>query len=301
MILVIITALYITHASKPGGKVEGCGIGCSGEAVRLVGNLRVVSLNMLHGFPLFRDLSERVDLIAREIQRLDADVVLLQEVPWTIRTGNVATLLGDRLGYNYLYYRANGNKKLIFFEQGEAILSRFDLIEPRSTVYRSKASYFDTRVALGATLVTPWGKLDLFVTHLTNKNLEVAGSQAVALQSFVATRTNDVAVVAGDFNSPEDSAQIIGLAQVWIDTYRRIHPDDPGYTCCIDDLQSDAAKPLNERIDYIFLDAQAVDTWKLLSADKVFDHAFASSEGWQWVSDHVGLMVELQTVPAVPH
>ncbi len=294
IILVVLAALYVTHASRPGSRIEGCGEGCVSPQARIEGSLRVVSLNMLHGFPLFKDLSKRIDLIATELHRLDADVVLLQEVPWTIRTGNVAKLLGDRLGYNYLYYRANGNKNLILFEQGEAILSRFELVDARFNAYQPRASYFDTRVAMGATVVTPWGNLDVYVTHLTSESLKVAGSQAALLRSFIADHSNGVAVVAGDFNSPQDTPQIVSLSKVWADTYRQMDPVDSGYTCCIDDLHSQAAKPLDERIDYIFLANQSGVKWQLMSAGKVFDHAFAVGNGWQWASDHEGLMVELQ-------
>ncbi|HSB65453.1 MAG TPA: hypothetical protein VLD65_02685, partial [Anaerolineales bacterium] len=83
------------------------------------------------------------------------------------------------------------------------------------------------------------------------------------------------------------------------DTYRRLQPNNPGYTCCVDDLQSQAAKPLNERIDYIFLVDRDGGAWKLVTADKVFDHAFALNNGWHWASDHVGLMIELQPGQAI--
>ncbi len=294
IIVALIAILYVTNGSKPGTRVEGCGEGCAIGAAQFAGRLRVVSLNMLHGFPLFKDLSKRIDLISKELQRLDADVVLLQEVPWTIQTGNVAKLLGTRLGYNYLYYRADGNKSLILFEQGEAILSRFPLIDARSTAYQPRASYFDSRVALGATVLTPSGSIDVYVTHLTNENLVVANQQAELLRSFVTTNSKGVTLVAGDFNSPENSPQIMALSQVWIDTFRWLHPYNPGYTCCIDDLNSNVAKPLDERIDYIFLIQQDGGSWQLVEADIVFDSAFLVDNRWQWASDHEGLLVELQ-------
>ena len=295
--LLVIVVFYVMNASIPGSRVEGCSTGCGHAPARAPGALRVVSLNMLHGFPLFKHLPQRIDLIAAEIQRLDADVVLLQEVPWTIRTGTVAELLGQRLGYNYLYLRADGNKNLILFEQGEAILSRYDLTDPRFMAYSSRASYFDRRVALGATVLTPMGNLGLVVTHLTSESLSVAELQATQLQGFVEAQANLVTLVAGDFNSPQNSPQIVKLAQGWQDTYRVIHPNEPGYTCCIDNLQAQAAVPVNERIDYIFLAHQSGDSWIVTTAEKLFDHAFAVNNGWQWASDHEGLMVEISPSP----
>lgn len=103
--------------------------------------------------------------------------------------------------------------------------------------------------------------------------------------------TNTIAVVAGDFNSREDSPLIKDLSGNWNDTYRTAHPDDPGLTCCIDNLQAAPGEPLEGRIDYIFLlpkDSQAI------TARKVFDLPFQVENGWQWASDHTGLMIEIE-------
>lgn len=51
----------------------------------------------------------------------------------------------------------------------------------------------------------------------------------------------------------ENSPQIIDLSQLWLDTYRVIHPGDGGFTCCIDNLTSGPKEPSEERIDYLFL------------------------------------------------
>ncbi len=292
LIVAILTllSLYGLNASRPGRSVEGCPDGCATSLERESGPLRVVSLNMLHGFPNFKRLTLRVSLITGEIKRLDADVVLLQEVPWTRTAGNVAASLAEQLGYNYLFYRANGNKHLIFFEEGEAILSRFPLKDVVFAELRPPAGLFESRVALGATAITPMGDMTFFVAHLTDKDPKVNAGQAQSLKSFVEEYAGGWAVVAGDFNAQEDSPQIIQLASLWQDTYRALHPGDPGLTCCIDDLQAGPTEPLEERIDYIFLVHQ---NGQLVSAEHAFDHPFHMVEGgWQWLSDHTGLMVE---------
>lgn len=273
--------------------MEGCPEGCAATADRSAGSLRVLSLNMLHGFPRYIDLQLRLDLIASEISRLDADVILLQEIPWTIWTGNGAKYLAEKIGYNYLYYRANGNNKLIFFEEGEAILSRFPLKEMIFTELRPRAGFFESRVSLGATAITPWGEVRLFVTHLTDKDPQVGEGQAETLRSFVEMHTEGIGVVAGDFNALEGSPQIMDLAGVWMDTYRLAHPNDPGLTCCIDDLQSGPEEALEERIDYIFLVNQGKEGGEVIRSQHTFYHPFRVGEGWQWASDHTGLMVEI--------
>ena len=98
-ITILLLALFGVNASKPGKIIEGCYDACGEPAVRQAGPMRIVSLNMLHGFPQFTDLRIRMGLIRAEIRRLDADVALLQEVPWTIKTGNVAEAIAQELGY----------------------------------------------------------------------------------------------------------------------------------------------------------------------------------------------------------
>ena len=291
VIILVLLALYIINASRPGRGPEGCPEGCSTTLEPGAGPLRVVSLNMLHGFPSFKDLKLRLDLIATEIRRLDADVVLLQEVPWTIGTGNAAEVVAQKLGYNYLYYRANGNKNLIFFEEGEAILSRYPLKEAVFTELEPRAGLFESRVALGASAVTPWGEVTYYVAHLTDKDPRVNEGQAEDLRSFVEAHSSGLAVVAGDFNAKEDSPQIKQLASVWTDTYHVVHPDDKGLTCCIDDLKANPGEPLEDRIDYIFLVHMS---GKIVSVEHIFDHPFKVGDGWQWPSDHTGLMLEIE-------
>jgi endonuclease/exonuclease/phosphatase family metal-dependent hydrolase len=295
LLLAVLATLYVFNASIPGSAVEGCPQGCATAPERGAGPLRVVDLNMLHGFPDFKNLPLRIDLITAEIRRLDADVVLLQEVPWTRTTGNGAQLLAQQLGYNYLYYRAEGNRRLINFETGQAILSRFPLKEVVFSVLPPQAGFFESRVALGATAVTPWGDVTLFSAHLTNKDSDpqINRGQAESLKSFVDAHTSGLSVVGGDFNAQEGEPQMLDLAAGWTDAYRAVHPNDAGLTCCIDDLTAASGEPLEERIDYIFLVNKTGRSGQIVSAQHAFYQPFEVSSGWQWATDHTGLLVEL--------
>jgi beta-glucosidase len=296
LVLALLVILFVFNASIPGRVVEGCPQGCATQSARRGGPLRVVNLNMLHGFPDFSDLPLRLDLIASEIRRLDADVVLLQEVPWTRATGNGAQFLAQQLGYNYLYHRAQGNRHLIFFETGQAILSRFPLNEAVFRVLPPRAGFFESRAALGATSATPLGEVTFFTAHLTNRkdDPQVNRGQAGSLKEFVETHTTSLAVVGGDFNASENSPQIVDLSSRWTDAYRALHPGDPGLTCCVDDLTADPGELLEERIDYIFVVAMGEKDGQIVSARRIFHQPFPVGSGWQWASDHTGLLVELE-------
>jgi endonuclease/exonuclease/phosphatase family metal-dependent hydrolase len=299
----LLIGAWLPNVSRPGSRVEGCPEGCATAAPRSDGPLRVLSLNMLHGFPRFEHLDDRLDLIAAEIQRLDPDIVCLQEVPW--HWGSAAQELAERTGLNYLYMRANGNRWAILFEEGEAILSRYPLRDTTATGLAPRDGLFEHRVALQATAATPWGDLRVISTHLTHGDPAVNEAQAASLSSF-ATASNTgaasdtggtLAVVAGDFNAREDSPQIQSLlAEGWIDTYRAAHPDDPGATSGIDDL-TDPEQILNKRIDYIFL-VPGERSMDVVDSRVIFDQPAPSGDGWLWASDHAGLLTTLSGAPA---
>jgi len=270
-ILLLALAGWFFNVSVPGAQPEGCLRDCALRLEEWDGSLRLVSLNMLHGYPEFEDLALRLETIAEELNRLGVDLVLLQEVPWTRELGNRATYLARLTGMNYAYGRANGNRWAIFFEEGEAILSRFPLQNPGVVELQPRAGFFEHRVVLYSQAVTPQGRIDLYSTHLTNNQ-----GQAESLLAFVDQTKTGAAIIGGDFNAIEDSAQIKALSRVWVDTYRAAHPVDRGYTCCLDDLKGGAEERFEKRIDYVFL---APDS---------------GSNGWLWPSDHLGILVEIE-------
>ncbi|MEJ2209427.1 MAG: endonuclease/exonuclease/phosphatase family protein [Anaerolineae bacterium] len=294
--LLVVAAAWVLNASRPGRRAEGCPQGCASSEPRQEGPLRVLSFNVLHDFPRFRHLEARLAHIAAAIRELDPDVVCLQEVPW--HWGSAARRLGEATGLNYLYGRANGNRWAILFEEGEAILSRYPLRDAELVELQPQAAFFQRRVVLRATADTPWGPLRIFATHLTHDNPEANVGQAAWLASFVAASGAGPAVVCGDFNATEDEPQIRALD--WVDTYRQVHPDDPGDTCCVDDLAAGPGQVLDKRIDFVFFvpgEGPAAAGWHVGSSRRVLDEPFRTANGWLWPSDHVGVLSELELGP----
>lgn len=291
--------LWVSQVSTAGDAPRGCFDACSqywgaGKA----GRLRVVSLNMLHGFPDFADLARRLELIAEEIARLEADIVLLQEVPWTLKTGAVAGALAERLGMNYAYLRANGGRYTILFEEGEAILSRYPLEEVRWVTLQPAAGFFENRVALAAQVNTPGGPLWVVSTHLTTRQDAVKAGQSTGLIRF-GEALGGLALVGADFNrDPGGLAQ--EAAPPWDDPLGRGQPGEGRLTCCIDERQDPAETP-EKAIDAILVVGgwQALEAagWRVAAAERVFDRPFETLEGWLWVSDHLGVLVELERNP----
>jgi len=286
--------MWLFNVSRAGGAVEGYAEGCSKTSERQGSSLRVMSLNILHGFPRFRRLPERLDAIADEIRRQDVDIVCLQEVPWTLRLGNAAKYLSKRTGFNYLYLRANGNRWAILFEEGEAILSRYPLRDVVSTELEPRAGLFQHRVVLGATATTPWGDVRIFVTHLSHNNPQANYGQVLSLLDFVGASGENTAIIAGDFNAVEDSPQIKTITRQWVDTYRIAHPGDKGFTCCVDDLSAGPNEPLEKRIDYIFLAPGSGPSVEVKDVERILNRPISTPDGWLWASDHIGLLLTIQ-------
>lgn len=255
-----------------------------------------MSLNVFHGYPEYKGLPLRLNMIAEEIRRQKADIVALQEVPWTRELDNGARNLADAVGMNYLYLRANGNRRLIGFEEGVVILSRFELVNPSFVELEPRAGFFEHRVALGVTTKTPMGDIDIVVTHLTNGEPERNRLQAEGLLEFVERSRRRPMIVAGDFNAMDNSPQIIGFSGTWIDVFRSIHPSDPGLTCCVDNLNASQSNALDKRIDYVFLSDDPEESVQIRDARLTLNKPFRTSDGWQWASDHFGLLVTIEMV-----
>jgi endonuclease/exonuclease/phosphatase family metal-dependent hydrolase len=283
-----VIAGWVLVSSRPSLWPSGCERRCA-AAERLPGPLRVVQLNMLHGFPRFAHLEARIDLVVAEIRRLDADVVLLQEVPWTIKTGSVVDELARRTDMNHLFRRANGNRRAILFEEGDAILSRFPMRKAASTQLPRGSDFFEHRVALAATLDTPWGPVRAVVTHLSSESASVSAAQVEALRRFVGD-PGDPAIVGGDFNARDDSPPLAALTHEWTDVLRAANPPDTGPTCCVDDITAAPGTPLQERVDYLWLVGTGP---RVIEARRILVQPAPVAGGWLRASDHAGLFAAI--------
>jgi endonuclease/exonuclease/phosphatase family metal-dependent hydrolase len=292
MLAVLVVALaaggWVAVCSRPGLRPSGCLRGCA-AGDRRPGPMRVVGLNVLHGFPTYQHLDRRIGVIADEIRRLDADVVLLEEVPWTAGTGSVADELARRTGLNHLFLRANGNRRAILFEEGEVILSRFPLRDPVSVRLPGRTGLFEHRVALGATVDSPWGPVGAVVAHLSGGSATVSAAQVAALRRFVGDPAHPV-VVGGDFNAGPDSPPVRDLAGVWTDVARAGDPPDAGPTCCVHDVTAPPGAPLTERIDYLWLVGAGA---RVRAAHRILTEPVPAGAGWLRASDHAGLFATI--------
>ncbi len=236
--------------------------------------LTVLTANLWHDWPRFRNLPERLESLAQLIETQGAQVVLLQEA---LRTPELSASawLADRLGMAQVYVRANGHQRAIGFEEGPAVLTRFPFCEVRALQFRSSSGPFVRRMALGARVELGCCHMWVVSTHLGFLRRDNR-RQIARLQAWVSDMVGeDIAVIGGDFNAGEESESIRGAQSRWIDTYRQIYPKGETET---HQLQWPWGAVLrNQRLDYLFLHSSN-GHWQITDAQHLMTEPLAHSD-----------------------
>jgi endonuclease/exonuclease/phosphatase family metal-dependent hydrolase len=222
--------------------------------------LTILSANLWHDWPRFREQRPRLERLAQLIADQRVDVALLQEVART-RDWRSDERLADWLGMAYVYSRANGHEAAIGFEEGLAVFSRFPLADAQLRPLGKATNPFVRRLALKVNVLTPAGPLAAFSVHLgllPRQNTH----QLAQLISWVPTVADGKpAIIGGDFNSVEHRPQIRQAQSHWLDLFRHLHPQAAGAT---HQLRGPWGLPLGQRrLDYLFLHA-AKPSWQVL-------------------------------------
>jgi endonuclease/exonuclease/phosphatase family metal-dependent hydrolase len=227
--------------------------------------------------------------IARELERLKPDLVLLQEV-WTAEARQAIPTNGL-----WAITRAAGQHT--FFQQnGLVILSRFPVIGGQFYPF-SQAAFPDRAVNKGmlkVTVVVPGGGLlNVWDVHMQDGgSLELRRSQARELIEHVqAAEDGQIAdVVGGDFNCTPDSAPFRELEAAFGPTVQQMGGTQPFVTW---DGLSD--KPGDgEILDHIFVRPRAI--FQDLHATQHV--AFQANTKTDRLSDHFGIEADLGLTPA---
>ncbi len=229
----------------------------TGEAIT------VLSANLCHDWPLRRRHLQRLEAFAQLAETQQANLLLLQEVART-REFQADEWLGQRLGMGVVYARANGHAEGIGFEEGVAVLSRFPLKNPRLRVWSSRTNPFVRRVALGATLDLGCAEFMAASVHLGLLPWRNA-VQALDLRRWIGREAGAApALVGGDFNAAEHSAQIRRAQRTWLDTFRDRHPAIKAVT---HEVRLPWGPSLHRsRLDYVFLQPGA-HAWNVVAAE----------------------------------
>jgi endonuclease/exonuclease/phosphatase family metal-dependent hydrolase len=249
-------------------------------------NLKLVTYN-IWGLPswMSRARPGRYPRIARELERLDPDIVLLQEA-WTAKARKAAPDDGH-------WSIARAARQHTFFQQsGLMTLSKFPIIGGEFYPF-SRAAFPDRFVNKGILKVTVQlqdGRvLNIWNVHLQDGgSAEIRRSQLREIESHVlAAEDGQIAdLVGGDFNCTPDSAFVRELADSLGPSVQQLGGANPFVTW--DDLST---KPGNgQTLDYIFI-RERTKFQNVQAATRV---AFTAANLKQRLSDHLGIEAEVK-------
>jgi endonuclease/exonuclease/phosphatase family metal-dependent hydrolase len=229
------------------------------------GVFTVLSANLWHDWPRFKDLEKRLEAFAGLVESERVDLILLQELART-PSFKAEAWLAERLRMAYVYSRANGSQK-IGFEEGLGVYSRFPLKRLPFIRQMSQAhNPFSRRLALGVEVDTPCGEIVAFSAHLGLMRKQNA-KQLRELHGWVSEISlGRSAIIAGDFNAPEHTHQIQHVRSFWQDTFREIH--EHGRAATHEIRWPWGGVFLRHRLDYIFLQP-GEPAWQVLEVQHV--------------------------------
>lgn len=319
------SAAVILATLLPMMLVLGCGL-VTGEPPRIHNvnqiafkgpELSVTTLNLLFADPLGGDgeeagetLSARFDIVAQALIADRPDIIALQEVSITRSHGDILRRLVEQLNealapegisYNWVYSGAHSDPTgLNGFEEGEGLLSRYEIVAARDLVYEVQGPIFsllgaplllESRQALQVTLRGQDGDIDVVTTHLFPGRGAVNDEQVAELLRALA-RSNEarMTILLGDLNVTPNSPAIARLRKAgFIDAWRAAHPNGPpGWTHPHKPLSSREATA-QERIDYIFVRGGSVRGATMFLDRAIPLPSVSESDRWLWASDHSGL------------
>ncbi len=188
-------------------------------------------------------LRERLIAFATLVERVEADVVLCQEVGRGVDF-RVDVWLAERLGMTAAYEPGNrvGDR-----EEGVAILSRYPMPVTASTLLTERLW---RRPALAAVLDTPLGELVVCTAHLSLRPWR-NGREAERLRAWIEAMAGPrPAIIGGDFNRGERSATVRRLGRHWRDACRAATSTGAAYT---HELRLFGRVVRRQRLDYVFL------------------------------------------------
>jgi endonuclease/exonuclease/phosphatase family metal-dependent hydrolase len=275
--------------------------------------LRVLTYNLLHDGPwsgFFESgthLAERLDMTIQELQRLQPDVIALQEASDSRKHGNVPQRIADALGYQMVFAPATehifGLSSLdrlitaaIGFKEGPAILSRYPIVASEVYDLPRCQRRMDPRILLRAEINAPDGPIQVFSTH-TSKGDDCQLQRVGEL--FREHRGTGRAILMGDLNTGEQSPVLTGWQKEpgFIDVFRIANPGVSGGTV----WQNIYVEwpTADRRVDFIFLFDGGVSNRPVVRSSRLaFDQPGRLPNGDAlWPSDHRGVLADIELAP----
>ncbi|MBE7519080.1 MAG: hypothetical protein HS107_07505 [Thermoflexaceae bacterium] len=275
--------------------------------------LKVAFINLLSPLsldannPVAADtFAHRLDIIIEELRAFNPDIVGFNEASWTRATGSAAEKLAKALKLEFQYARANPwfpgqtqeqsdeTVKLIGFEEGELILSRYPILRYERKALNPRTSETgEGRAALHAVVRVPGlpQELDVYITHLTGADEKVRAAQGADFTTFIsATRGIGPLLVMGDLSEIPGGSVAKALVATGLEDVAAAFPGTvPVVTCCRAGIIGEQPA-LTTRTDYIFASGLPIESVGMfgLTPRKRADNTLV------YASDHNGIAAVLR-------
>lgn len=278
--------------------------------------LRVLTYNLLHDGPwsgFFENgthLEERLDITIQELQRLQPDVIALQEASDSRKHGNVPQRIAEALGYQMVFEPATQHisgigfldrliTSTIGFKEGPAILSRYPIVASEVYDLPRCQRRMDPRILLRAEISAPDGPIQVFSAH-TAKGDDCQLTRVGEL--FREHRGAGRAILMGDLNTGEESSVLTEWQKEpgLIDVFRTANPGVSGGTFWQNiHVEWPTA---DRRVDFIFLLTGSNGSSPVVHSSRLtFDQPGRLPNGDAlWPSDHRGVYAEIELTPTDP-
>ena len=259
--------------------------------------IRVATLNIWNRMGPWE---ERLVAIRREIERIQPDVIGLQEVLVLPEHAlDQAKAIADGFGYHVAFGRSPDAQQ---YTMGNAVLSKWPIAR---TFAFGLPGTDEHRCLVFAEIDSPAGKIPFFSTHLNWRFDEsaVRQLQVQTLAAFVAANApaeSFPAIVVGDFNAEPDSDEIRFMRGLGSIGGKSVHFHDafghagkgPGVTYSLKNPYAALLREPDRRIDYVWVrGGDERFRGEVLDARVAFDVAEAGA----FPSDHFGVVAELRT------
>ena len=245
--------------------------------------LRITTLNLEQNHKRWE---RRRELIAQQVADLNPDMWALNEIHIPTQTGRwLREAAANATATKYVLAQQSkaGQESAI---QGEALLSRYPIIETANLDYHSHNC-----VALVARFEIAGKLLDLYVTHLIAAKVEDSARryQVSKLLEWIRTRDDaECSIVCGDFNAAPDQSSIRLMSSVYRATQNRPTAFTP--------LRESGGAPTHPEwqrfdrcIDYIWIS----ESVQLRGSGLCFNQP-AKDDPALWPSDHVGVWADVE-------
>jgi endonuclease/exonuclease/phosphatase family metal-dependent hydrolase len=276
--------------------------------------LRVLTYNLLHDggwsgfFESGTHLEERLAMTIQELQRLQPDVIALQEASVSRKHGHVPQRIADALGYQMVFEPATQHisgiglldrliTAAIGFKEGPAILSRYPIVTSEVSDLPRCQRRLDPRILLRAEINAPDGPIQVFSAHTAKGD----DCQLQRVGELVREhRGTGRAILMGDLNTGDQSPVLTEWQKEpgFIDVFRVANPGVAGGTAWQNIFVE--WPTTDRRVDFIFLFDGGSGNGPVVRASRlVFDQPGRLPNGDAlWASDHRGVFAEISTASA---